>query len=164
LNCLHFAGWCSTTLSTNIGLWMIHPSREYFSSGPKHPEIVGQIDMINCTFKAVHFGFGSDLNFTNGETWSRVCGPLFFYCNQVPSGTANPQIPLYADAAAQPPPRRARGPILVHRRHQLRAGFGPGHGHGPAGHQRQRQSECLRRRNVGGRGTATAFITQSAHH
>ena len=101
LNSLHFAGWCSTTLSTNIGLWLIHPSREYFSGGPKHPEIVGQFDMINCTFKSVHFGFGSDLNFTNGETWSRVCGPLFFYCNQVPTGMANPQIPLYADAAAQ---------------------------------------------------------------
>jgi len=101
LNSLHFAGWASTGLSTNIGLWLVHPSREYFSAGPKHPEIVGQIDMINCTFKAVHFGFGSDLNFTNGETWSRVCGPLFFYCNQVPSGTANPQISLYADANAQ---------------------------------------------------------------
>jgi hypothetical protein len=101
LNSLHFAGWCSTGLSTNIGLWLIHPSREYFSAGPKHPEIVGQIDMINCTFKAVHFGFGSDLNFTNGETWSRVCGPLFFYCNKVPSGTVNPQISLYADAYDQ---------------------------------------------------------------
>jgi len=101
LNSLHFAGWCSTGLSTNIGLLLIHPSREYFSSGPKHPEIVGQIDMINCTFKSVHFGFGSDLNFTNGETWSRVCGPLFFYCNQVAPGTANPQIHLYADADAQ---------------------------------------------------------------
>jgi rhamnogalacturonan endolyase len=98
---LHFAGWASTGLSTNIGLWLIHPSREYFSGGPKHPEIVGQFDMINCTFKSVHFGFGSDLNFTNGETWSRVCGPLFFYCNQVAPDTASPQMPLYTDAAAQ---------------------------------------------------------------
>jgi len=101
LNALHFAGWATDTLSTNIGFWLIHPSREYFSGGPKHPEIVGQIDMINCTFKSVHFGFGSDLNFTNGETWSRVCGPVFFYANQVPPGTANPQLPLYADAQAQ---------------------------------------------------------------
>jgi len=101
LNALHFFGWCSTTLSPNFGAWMIHPSSEYFSSGPKHPEIIGQADMFNCTFKSVHFGFGSDLNFTNGETWSRVCGPLFIYFNQVPSSTANPQNVLYADAAAQ---------------------------------------------------------------
>ena len=101
LNSLHFFGWCSTTLNPNFGAWMIHPSSEYFSSGPKHPEIIGQIDMFNCTFKSVHFGFGSDLNFTNGETWSHVCGPLFLYFNQVPSSTANPQNVLYADAAAQ---------------------------------------------------------------
>ena len=101
LNALHFAGWATSDLNTNIGLWLIHPSHEYFSGGPKHPEIVGQFDMINCTFKSVHFGFGSDLNFTNGETWSRVCGPLFFYCNQVSSGTTNAPMALYTDAASQ---------------------------------------------------------------
>jgi autotransporter-associated beta strand protein len=101
LNSLHFFGWCSTTLNPNFGAWMIHPSSEYFSSGSKHPEIIGQADMFNCTFKSVHFGFGSDLNFTNGETWSRVCGPLFIYFNQVPASTPNPQNVLYADAAAQ---------------------------------------------------------------
>ncbi len=101
LGLLHFVGWCSTTLTPNFGLWMIHPSREYFSCGPNHPEIVGQIDMLNCTFKGVHFGFGSDLQFTNGETWTRVCGPLFLYFNQVPTGTANAQVPLYADILVQ---------------------------------------------------------------
>jgi len=30
LNSLHFAGWCSTTLSTNIGLWLIHPAASIF--------------------------------------------------------------------------------------------------------------------------------------
>jgi rhamnogalacturonan endolyase len=101
LGSLHFMGWCITNLTTNFGFWMIHPSREYFSSGPKHPEIIGQIFMINSTFSSVHFGFGSDLNFTNGETWSHVIGPLFFYFNQVLQGTVNPQIPLYADVYAQ---------------------------------------------------------------
>jgi len=101
LGLLHFAGWCSTDLTTNFGLWLIRPSSEFNACGPKHPEIIGQIDMINCPFAGVHFGFGSDLEFTNGETWSHVCGPLFFYFNQVPPGTANPQVPLYADAAAQ---------------------------------------------------------------
>jgi rhamnogalacturonan endolyase len=101
LGLLHFIGWCSTNQTTNFGLWMVHPTREYWSGGPGHPEIVGQIDMLNCTFKGVHFGFGSDLNFTNGETWSRVCGPVFLYFNQVPPGTASPWIPLYADVYAQ---------------------------------------------------------------
>ena len=101
LGSLHFMGWCTTNRATNFGFWMVHPSREYFTSGPKHPEIIGQIFMINSTFSSVHFGFGTDLNFTNGETWSHVIGPLFFYFNQVAPGTANPQIPLYADVYAQ---------------------------------------------------------------
>ena len=101
LNYLRFMGWCTTNRSTNFGFWMIHPSREYFTSGPKHPEIIGQIFMINSTFSSVHFGFGTDYDFTNGETWSHVVGPFFFYFNQVPQGTANPQIPLYADVYAQ---------------------------------------------------------------
>jgi autotransporter-associated beta strand protein len=110
LGLLNFVGWCSTGLATNFGLWLIHPSREYFSCGPKHPEIIGQFDMINCTFKGVHFGFGSDLQFTNGETWSRVCGPMLLYFNQVPPGTPNAQAPLYADVFAQAAAERSAWP------------------------------------------------------
>ena len=101
LGSLHFMGWATTNRNTNFGLWLIHPSREYFSCGPKHAEIIGQIAMFNTTFKGVHLGFNSDLNYANGESWSRIHGPMFFYFNQVPQGTLNPQFPLYADAAAQ---------------------------------------------------------------
>jgi len=101
LGLLSFSGWCSTNQTTNFGLWCIRPSFEYDACGPKHPEIIDQLDMINVTFKGVHFGFGSDLQFAAGETWTKVCGPIFLYFNQVPQGTANPQVPLYADAFAQ---------------------------------------------------------------
>ncbi len=67
--------------------------------------------IINHTFKGVHFGFSSDLSFAAGETWSRVCGPIFLYFNQAPatpviSGsnpalTGTAQVALYADALAQ---------------------------------------------------------------
>jgi autotransporter-associated beta strand protein len=113
LGLLSVTGWCcnNQTTTPNIGLWLIHPSDEYFSCGPKHPEILSQILNFNCTFKGVHFGFGSDLSMAAGETWTRVCGPFFLYLNQAPktpvvSGsnpalTGTAEITLYADAQAQ---------------------------------------------------------------
>jgi autotransporter-associated beta strand protein len=113
LGMLSVTGWCSNkeTSSNNIGLWVIRPSAEYNSSGPKHPEIQTQIMNLNVTFKAVHFGFGSDLGFAAGETWSHVCGPFFIYLNKqapttVVSGsnpelTGTAQVALFADAQAQ---------------------------------------------------------------
>jgi len=113
LGLLNVTGWCCNdqTTTPNIGIWLIYGSNEYFSCGPKHPEILSQILNLNCTFKGVHFGFGSDLSMAAGETWTRVCGPFFLYLNQAPktpvvtgsnpalTGTA--QITLYSDAQAQ---------------------------------------------------------------
>src|SRR5579871_4154870 len=47
LGSLGFSGWCSTNQTTNFGLWMIHPSNEYFSDGPMHREILAQMMLIN---------------------------------------------------------------------------------------------------------------------
>jgi autotransporter-associated beta strand protein len=113
LGLLNVTGWCCNdqTSTPNIGVWVIHPSNEYFSCGPKHPEILCQLMNFNITFKGVHFGFGSDLSMAAGETWTRVCGPFFIYLNQAPATTvvsgSNPaltgtaQVALYADAQAQ---------------------------------------------------------------
>jgi autotransporter-associated beta strand protein len=110
---LSVTGWCCNNQTTkpNIGIWLLYGSDEFFSCGPKHPEILSQILNLNCTFKGVHFGFGSDLSMAAGETWTRVCGPFFLYLNQAPetpvvSGsnpalTGTAQITLYADAQAQ---------------------------------------------------------------
>ena len=101
LGSLGFSGWCSSNQTTNMGLWCIHPSHEYFSCGPMHREILAQMMLINTTFKGVHFGFHDDMDFAAGENWTKVLGPFFLYFNKVASGTTNSQTPLYADAAAQ---------------------------------------------------------------
>jgi rhamnogalacturonan endolyase len=108
LGALTTTGWCSNT--SNIGIWILHPSDEYFSSGPMHREILAQLMLLNTTFGGVHFGFNDDENFSAGETWSRVCGPFFIYLNKVAQGTANPPAALYADALAQAQAERGAWP------------------------------------------------------
>lgn len=110
LGSLGFSGWCSTNQTTNFGLWMIHPSNEYFSDGPMHREILAQMMLINSTFTGVHYGFHPDMSVAAGENWAMVDGPFFLYFNKVASGTANPQTALYSDAAAQTAAERGAWP------------------------------------------------------
>jgi hypothetical protein len=108
MGALTTTGWCSTT--ANIGLWLLHASNEYIASGPMHRDILAQERLINCGFEATHFGFADDRTFAAGETWSKVCGPVFFYFNKVPQGTANPAAALFADALAQAGAERSAWP------------------------------------------------------
>jgi rhamnogalacturonan endolyase len=108
MGALTTTGWCSTT--ADIGLWLLHASNEYFASGPMHRDILAQERLINCPFGATHFGFADDRIFAAGETWSKVCGPVFFYFNKVPQGTANPAAALFADALAQARTERSAWP------------------------------------------------------
>ncbi|MGC3991190.1 MAG: polysaccharide lyase family protein [Chthoniobacteraceae bacterium] len=94
----------------SMGIWIVHPSNEYFCSGPMHREILTQDSNLNTTFDGVHFTFNDDRNFAAGETWSKVCGPFFIYLNKVATGTSNPQATLFADAQAQVQAERAAWP------------------------------------------------------
>jgi rhamnogalacturonan endolyase len=110
LGSLGFSGWCSTNRASNFGLWMVHPSNEYFADGPMHREILAQMMLINSTFTGVHFGFHPDMSVAAGENWAMVDGPFLLYFNKVASGTANPQTPLYADVMAQTAAERGAWP------------------------------------------------------
>jgi rhamnogalacturonan endolyase len=110
LGSLGFSGWCSTNQTTNFGLWMIHPSNEYFTDGPKHREILAQMIIVQATFTGVHYGFHPDMSLATNENWSKVAGPFFLYFNKVASGTTNPQTLLYSDAAAQTAAERGAWP------------------------------------------------------
>ena len=110
LGALGFSGWCSTNQSTNFGLWMIHPSNEYFTDGPMHREILAQMTIVQGTFTGVHYGFHPDMGMATNENWSKVTGPFFLYFNKVASGTANPQTALYADAQSQTAAERGAWP------------------------------------------------------
>lgn len=110
LGSLGFSGWCSTNQAANFGLWLIHPSNEYFSDGPMHREILAQMIIVQTTFTGVHYGFHPDMSVAAGENWSAVDGPFFLYFNKVVSGPANPQAGLYADAQAQTAAERGAWP------------------------------------------------------
>jgi rhamnogalacturonan endolyase len=110
LGSLGFSGWCSTNQTSNFGLWMVHPSNEYFSDGPMHREILAQMMLINSTFTGVHFGFHPDMSVAAGENWAVVDGPFFLYFNKVALGTANPQTALYSDVVAQTAAERGAWP------------------------------------------------------
>lgn len=102
-------GWSSVTANgsngKNVGLWNVSATSEYYNGGPLHPELMCHIgttilNMLNGN----HYGMGSDGSFVAGETWAKVCGPYFVYCNNVSSSIADPvqaSQALYNDALAQ---------------------------------------------------------------
>jgi rhamnogalacturonan endolyase len=110
LGALGCTGWCSTGLATNLGIWLVHPSDEYFTCGPKHTEILAQMMMLNSTFVGVHYGFHDDDNLATNENWAKVAGPFLIYLNKVSAGITNPQTALYADVLAQTAAERGAWP------------------------------------------------------
>lgn len=99
-------GWSSVgTSGKNVGLWNVLASSEYYNGGPLHPELMCHIGttIINM-FNGNHYEMGTDGDFVSGETWGKVCGPYFVYCNNI-SKTINDQVQvsqtLYNDALAQ---------------------------------------------------------------
>jgi len=102
-------GWSSVTANgatgKNVGLWNVLASAEFYNGGPLKPELMCHmgttiLNMIN----GGHYGMGGDNDFVLGESWSKVCGPYFIYCNNVSSSITNPvqaSQALYNDAVAQ---------------------------------------------------------------
>ena len=99
-------GWSSVgTGGKNIGLWDVPASFEYMASGPMRRELTSHMGTtILNTPHGAHYGFCSDSTWAAGETWAKVCGPHFIYCNAISSGitaTNTAAQALYADALAQ---------------------------------------------------------------
>lgn len=102
-------GWSST--KHHIGLYLINPSMEYLSSGPLHVELTGHLDdneggdpTILDYWRGTHYG-GSILPLVEGETWSKVVGPIFVYVNSAADPNA-----MFADALAQSKREAAKWP------------------------------------------------------
>jgi autotransporter-associated beta strand protein len=101
-------GWSSITnpadsvTGLNIGIWHILPSAEFYNGGPLKPELMDapMVNMIN----GGHYFMGLDSSFGANEVWTRVSGPYFIYCNNIPNTVTNPiqaESALFADAQAQ---------------------------------------------------------------
>jgi autotransporter-associated beta strand protein len=99
-------GWSSVgTSGSNVGLWNVSASHEYYPSGPMDRELMEHIGTtILNVFTGNYFGLGSDGNLLAGEIWTKTYGPYFYYCNNVPTSVTDPvqaSQMLYADALAQ---------------------------------------------------------------
>ena len=99
-------GWSSVGASgKNVGLWNVSATSEYYNGGPLHAELMCHIGTtILNMFNGSHYEMGTDGSFVAGETWGKVCGPYFVYCNNVSKTITDPvQVSqtLYNDALAQ---------------------------------------------------------------
>ena len=78
-------GWSST--KQHVGLWIVNPTIEYLGGGPTKVELTGHLDVNTgaaptlCNYwVGSHYG-GSRFLVAAGESWSKVVGPMFVYCN-----------------------------------------------------------------------------------
>jgi len=99
-------GWSSVgTGGRNVGLWNVTASPEYYPAGPMERSLMEHIGTtILNVFTGGYYGLGTDDNLADGELWSKVYGPYFYYCNNVTNTlTATNQAAqaLYNDALAQ---------------------------------------------------------------
>jgi rhamnogalacturonan endolyase len=90
-------GWSST--KSHIGVWFINPTTEYLSGGATKQELDCHFGdngdptpIILDYWKGSHYGQNTVCNIAEGETWSKVVGPIFVYVNslasyQTPSAT-----------------------------------------------------------------------------
>jgi len=100
-------GWSSVGKGgSNVGLWNVSASMEYYNGGPMKRELMSHIgttvlNMLN----GFHYGSGTnDSNWAAGEVWTKVYGPYFIYCNNITNTITDPtqaSSNLFADAQAQ---------------------------------------------------------------
>ncbi len=98
-------GWSSVGAGGgNIGLWNVSASPEYYPGGPLERSLMEHIGTtILNVFTGGYYGLAADNLMVNGEIWSKVYGPYFYYCNNITNTvTAASQAAqaLYNDALA----------------------------------------------------------------
>jgi rhamnogalacturonan endolyase len=93
-------GWSDT--KDHIGIWFINPTIEYLSGGASKQELVCHFDsndnpdpIILDYWRGTHFGGGANCSIAAGESWNKVIGPIFVYCNSLP----NPKTATASDLA-----------------------------------------------------------------
>ena len=99
-------GWSSVgTSGSNVGLWNISASAEYYPGGPMNRSLMEHIGTtILNVFTGGYYGLSTDATIASGETWDKVYGPYFYYFNNVSTSSTNPVVAsqaLYSDALAQ---------------------------------------------------------------
>lgn len=99
-------GWSSVGAGgSNVGLWNVSASAEYYGGGPMKRELLSHIGttILNMT-RGSHYGGGTDSSWAVGELWTHLYGPYFIYCNNLTNSITNTNQAaqaLYNDALAQ---------------------------------------------------------------
>lgn len=98
-------GWSSVGKDKpNIGVWMM-TNMEFSDGGPLKRDVsVYPYSELNNSILTGEIGMGSDGHFSDGEVWTKTCGPWFYYLNQVPVAVTDMRQAaqmLYEDALAQ---------------------------------------------------------------
>ncbi|KAM3327860.1 rhamnogalacturonate lyase-like [Capsicum galapagoense] len=91
-------GWISD--KPHMGFWVISPSYEYCNGGPLKQDLTSHVGPTSLAiFFSKHYA-GPELQVTlrNGEAWTKVFGPVFFYVN---SDSSKDHSILWKDAKRQ---------------------------------------------------------------
>jgi len=80
-------GWSS--IKDHVGIWLINPSNEYLGGGPTRIDLVCHMGATMLDYwTSGHYAGGAACNIPSGETWNKVVGPIFVYCNSLQSAQA----------------------------------------------------------------------------
>jgi rhamnogalacturonan endolyase len=102
-------GWSST--SKHIGVWFINPTIEYLSGGPTKYELDAHFGdngnpepIILDYWVGGHYDTGARVNLAQGDTWTKVVGPIFIYVNALdhPKPTTQAELDTLAATAGNP--------------------------------------------------------------
>jgi len=86
-----------TSPARKLGWFMIVPSSEFLSGGPMKAEFLahGTNPTVLCYWRSSHYG-GANLTLEEGESYTRVVGPILIYVNEGPDSET-----MWADAKAR---------------------------------------------------------------
>ncbi|KAL2348988.1 hypothetical protein Fmac_002988 [Flemingia macrophylla] len=77
-------GWISNDPSP-VGFWLITPSNEFRNAGPVKQDLTSHVGPTTLSmFVSTHYvGKDAEISFAEGETYTKVFGPVFVYLNTV---------------------------------------------------------------------------------
>jgi rhamnogalacturonan endolyase len=111
-------GWSS--IKDHVGVWFINPSFEYLGGGPTRIDLVCHMEATMLDYwTSGHYAGGAECNIPAGETWNKIVGPIFVYCNALQTSQTPSQADLDTLAATAgnptiPPAWTANANALFH--------------------------------------------------
>ena len=110
-------GWSSVgPAGLNVGAWLM-TNMEFSDGGPLKRDVsVYPYSELNNSILTGELGMGSDGFFADGESWTKTCGPWFYYVNDVPAdrhrcrASGAPALPGRAGPSRGGSARRGRMP------------------------------------------------------